>query len=184
MDISKITDYLYISAELQPAHRSEVDAHHISLIISMIGRRYPPKLFEQPPYRLLWLQTFDSILFPIPMKKLAQGVQAALPIIKSGKNILVYCAKGRHRSVAMAAAILIATGHTAHEAMELLRAQRKIADPNAWHISRRIRKFEKHWHNEINQPNDRISSIGETYVELTTALMSNILLRLTRLFNK
>jgi protein-tyrosine phosphatase len=184
MDISKITESLYVSAELQPFHSNEVDTRHISLIISMIGRRYPPKLFEQPPYNFLWLKTFDSVLFPIPMKSLMQGVRVALPIIKDGGKVLVYCAKGRHRSIAMTAAILIAMGYTAHEAMELICAQRKSADPNVWHIARRIRKFEKHWHSKMIEPNSNTSSLEELYAELSTALISKILLRLGRLFNK
>jgi hypothetical protein len=45
----------------------------------------------------------------------------------------------------MGAAILIAMGHSADEAMGLLRSRRETADPEAWHIRWRIVKFEKHW---------------------------------------
>jgi hypothetical protein len=46
----------------------------------------------------------------------------------------------------MGAAILIAMGQSAQEAMQLLRARRSAAEPQAWHIQWRIRQFEKHWH--------------------------------------
>lgn len=178
MDISKITDYLYVSSKLQAGHIEELPMRNIHMAISMIVGHPPP---DHPSFRILWLQTCDSIFIPIPMKELMAGVQAALPLIHNGQSILVYCAKGRHRSIAMAAAILIAMGHTAREAMELLRVQRSIADPQAWHISWRIRKFEKQWQNKSSQTNGIINCINETYAEIATRFTSNILLYITGL---
>jgi protein tyrosine/serine phosphatase len=68
-----------------------------------------------------------------------------LPVIENGESVLIYCHAGRHRSVAMGACILIAMGHTADEAMELVREGRAVADPHARHIERQIRKFEEEW---------------------------------------
>src|SRR5262245_5355251 len=119
MDISKVTDYLYVSASLDSAHVNELDTRRISLIISMIGGRRPHEVFARSPYHLLWLQTFDSALFPIPLSRLTRGAQMALQTIQNKENVLVYCAQGRHRSVAMAAAILITMGYTAPEAADL-----------------------------------------------------------------
>ena len=181
MDISKITDYLYIAASLQSEHVDELGARNINLIISMIGGRCPPEIYSQPPYRLLWLQTFDSALLPIPISKLMRGVQMALPAIQDGGNVLVYCAQGRHRSVAMAAAILIAVGYTVPEATELLSTRREVADPKTWHIYQRIEAFEKHWRNKIGTPNRIVNNIGEAYSELATNLISNIIFQHIRL---
>ena len=75
----------------------------------------------------------------------AEGVRAAAPIIAQGRKVLVHCHYGRHRSVAMAAAILIAQGATAREAMAMLSARRASADPHIWYIRRQIEKFERHW---------------------------------------
>jgi protein-tyrosine phosphatase len=172
MDISKITDYLYISASLQTGHVNELDTRNISLIISMIGGRRPPDMFAHSPYQLLWLQTFDSLLIPIPMSKLMQGVRMALETIQNKGSVLVYCAQGRHRSVAMAAAILIAMGYTASEAVDLLCTQRQAADPKTWHIYQRIEAFEKYWRNELSRPD----SMGEVYCEFATTLASNVVL--------
>jgi prolyl-tRNA editing enzyme YbaK/EbsC (Cys-tRNA(Pro) deacylase) len=47
--------------------------------------------------------------------------------------------------VAMAAAILIAQGRTAAQAMQLVRDKRAPADPQLWYIRRQIEKFERHW---------------------------------------
>jgi protein-tyrosine phosphatase len=105
----------------------------------------PASVYTQPPFRMLTLRTFDFVLLPIPIHKLKKGVEVALPVIQIGESVLIYCRAGRHRSVAMGACILIAMGHTADEAMQLVREGRSAADPHAWHIERQIRKFEEEW---------------------------------------
>ncbi len=144
MDISKITDYLYIGAEPRAACAEELAARNVRLIISMIGSRRPRQALIEP-VQPLWLPTFDTPLTPIPLRKLMQGVQAALPVIQDGGSVFVHCVAGRHRSVAMGAAILIAMGHSAEEAMQLIRAQRQVADPRAPYIRVQIVRFERHW---------------------------------------
>lgn len=177
MDISKITDTLYVSSKLQPEHIGELSTRNIQLVISMIVGQPPPDFSNQTCHSL-WLQTCDSILIPIPMKELILGVQAALPVIKNGQRVLVYCAKGRHRSNAMVAAILVATGYTADEAIQLLRSQRDVANPQAWHISRRISKFEKLLKNKSNHIADFVEEI---YAEIATTLIANILFHISNI---
>ena len=145
MDISQITDYLYVGSQPKGEEAHELNELNVRLIISMIGHIRPPQEFAKPPFSLLWLRTFDTYFTPIPISKLIKGTQAALIAIQNGERVLTYCSRGRHRSVAMAAAILIAMGHSADESMSLLRTQRLIADPQAWHIRWRINKFETYW---------------------------------------
>ncbi len=180
MDISKITDQLYVSSKLQVEDMQELSERNIDLAICMIVGQPPPD-FSNHACRILWLQTCDSILIPIPMKALMLGVQAALPLIQSGQSVLVYCAKGRHRSVAMAAAILISTGYATREVIKLLSSQRIAADPQAWHISRRIHKFEKNWQSRVSQPTRHNHDIEEIYAEITTALAADLLHNLSEL---
>ena len=178
MDISRITDTLYVSSKLRAGHMEELSARNICLAISMIAGQPPPD-FSRDICRVLWLQTCDSILIPIPMKELIMGVQAALAVIQNGQSVLVFCAKGRHRSVAMAAAILIAMGQSISEAMQLLRSERTAADPQAWHISRRIHKFERYWQNRSSQPTTQVSCMEETYANIATTLVARIILYLS-----
>lgn len=145
MDISQITNYLYVGAQPSAQDAEQLCALNVRLIISMAGTIRPPEALTQSPLSVLWLRTYDTIFTPIPIGKLMKGVQAALPVIQGGRSVLAHCREGRHRSVAMGAAILIAMGHSAEEAMQLLSARRKKADPQAWHIRRQIKKFEKHW---------------------------------------
>jgi protein-tyrosine phosphatase len=145
-DISQITDYLYISAWPEGEHAGEIEALNIRLILSMHWLK-PPRRLNQPPLRVLWLPTIDTPLTPMPLRTLRRGVEAALPVIEGGAGVLAHCRAGVHRSVAMAACVLIGLGHPAGEAMELIRSKRKAADPYAWHIQRQIRRFEAHWSN-------------------------------------
>jgi len=149
MDISPITDYLFVGGQPDSAHADELNRLGVRLIISMRGEVRPPVVFEREPFQVLWLRTFDTLFTPIPIHKLVEGVRAALPVIVRGERVLAHCHYGRHRGVAMGAAILIAKGLTADEAMRLLRERRAVADPKLWYIRRQIQKFEKHW---LSQP--------------------------------
>jgi hypothetical protein len=145
LDISQITKSLFVSAQPQAGHAPELCALDIGLVISMRGEIKPDPVFSTPPLTSLWIRTYDTLFTPIPLTALEQGVRAALPVIARGGKVLVHCHQGRHRSVALAAAILIAQGYSAADAMWKLRAERLRADPHIWYIRRRIEQFEKHW---------------------------------------
>ncbi|UCD99212.1 MAG: dual specificity protein phosphatase family protein [Chloroflexota bacterium] len=147
MDISKVTENLYIAAHPKADQADVIRSLGVRLILNMIFFR-PADVYRKPPFRMVTLRTFDSIFLPIPIGKLRRGVQAALPVLEDGGSVLVYCREGRHRSVAMAASVLIAQGCSADDAMQLISEKRPKADPYAWHIQRRIRKFEQVWHRE------------------------------------
>ena len=142
--ISQITEYLYISAWPKGEHVEDIVALGVRLVLSMHWIR-PTKMLGQPPVDLLWLPTIDNPLFPMPIKTLEKGVRAALPVIKGGGSVLVHCKAGVHRSVAQAACILIGKGYSTDESMNIIKAKRAVADPDAKHIQNRIRKFEHHW---------------------------------------
>jgi len=144
MDVSQITDQLFIAAHPKAENADAILGMNVRLILNMIFIR-PAEVYRQPPFQMLTLRTFDSIFLPMPIGKLLKGVQAALPVIENGDAVLAYCREGKHRSVAMAAAVMIGCGFSADEAMEQIKSKRSKADPYAWHIQRRIRKFEQIW---------------------------------------
>ena len=144
LDISQITEYLYISALLRTRHAEDIRELNINLIMNMI--HHPPaRVYKEYPFQLLTLSTFDSPLFPIPVRKLIKGVEIAIPVIDNHQKVLIYCREGKHRSVAMGSAILIAKGFNADDAMQLIGTQREVADPFASYIQKQIRKFEQVW---------------------------------------
>ena len=144
LDYSRITDQLYIAAWPTDQHVEIIKSLNVRLILCMFIER-PARALTLPPFQMLHLRTFDSPLLPIPLSSLQRGVETALPEIQAGRNVLVYCKQGRHRSVAMACCILIGLRYSAEDAMKLVKEKRPAADPGARHIQRRIRKFEQHW---------------------------------------
>lgn len=145
IDISRITDNLYVGSKIGSEHVDELKVMKFDLIISMIAQLQPEEVYTLPPFKTLWIKAVDSIFTPISNRKLATGVEAALPIIKKGGKVLVFCMEGRRRSVTMASAVLIAMGHTSEEAAEMLIAGRALADPRRWYVRTRIRGFERYW---------------------------------------
>jgi len=148
-NISKINDYLFISAWPKGEHAQEIQALGIRLILSMHWIR-PSESLGKPPVKLLWFPTFDNPIILIPMQTLRSGVDAALSVIQDGGKVLVHCRAGRHRSVAMACSVLIGMGYSADEAIQLVKDQRPEADPDRWYIRSRILKFDDYWR-ETNQ---------------------------------
>lgn len=144
MDISKITDYLYIAAHPNAEAADSIKDLGVRLIINMIFHP-PAEIYKKPPFRLLTLRSFDSIFLPIQLSKLYKGVKTALPVIHNGDSVLIYCREGKHRSVAMASCILIGMGYSAEDAMTFISSKREKADPYAWHIQRQIHRFENVW---------------------------------------
>jgi hypothetical protein len=141
-DLSTITDFLYLSSLPADEHASYIYSLGVRLVISMPVYR-PAKVYRHPPFQFVHCPSLDSPLMPIPQFILRRGVKAALPVIAGGDALLVHCKAGIHRSVAMACCILIATGFSAEEAMDLVKAKREKADPYVGYIRKRIEKFAK-----------------------------------------
>lgn len=148
MDISQITDAIYVGGQPNPPDLEDLQALGVRLVISMRALRSPTQRFAEPAIPVLWLRTVDSPFTPIPTRTFLKGVRAALDVIAAGGKVFVHCKHGRHRSVAMAACILIAQGDTAEEAMQRLKRGRRRADPRLWYIQRQIVRFGKYWARE------------------------------------
>jgi protein tyrosine phosphatase (PTP) superfamily phosphohydrolase (DUF442 family) len=145
MDISKITDNLFIG---DTPHADDYDYLRdlgVRLVINMRFDKRPKRDKHQPPLDILWLRTLDNPVFPISVHALMRGVCAALQTFREGGKVYTHCARGRHRGVAMGAAILIALGYNPQEAVELIKVQRPIADPDAFYIRKRIFRFAQVW---------------------------------------
>ena len=153
IDISKVTDYLYVGSKIGTEHAEELKVLKFNLIISMIGQMPPDEIYTLPPFKTLWIKTYDTFFTPITIKKLLVGVEAALPFIQKKEKVLVFCLQGKRRSVAMAAAILISMGHSSEQAIDLLTTARTVADPRRWYIRRQIEAFEKYWRKKLREKN-------------------------------
>jgi len=145
MNFSKITDDLFIGTTPLVKDYQRLHDLGVRLVINMRWEHRLRPDTHTRPMSLLWLRTIDSPFFPIPIRALQRGTRAALETIRGGGKVYVHCAGGRHRGVAMGAAILIAQGHDPREAMDLIKAKRRIADPYIFYIRWRILRFAQKW---------------------------------------
>jgi protein-tyrosine phosphatase len=154
MNYSKITEDLFIGTTPSAKDYHRLRELGVQLVINMRWEHRPRPDTHVEPLTFLWLRTFDSPLFPIPMRVLERGTQAALETIHEDGKVYAHCAGGRHRGVAMGAAILIAQGYDPHEAMALIKARRRVADPDVFYIRRRILRFAQQWSNVHRESDD------------------------------
>ncbi len=146
MDFSLITNDIFIGTTPEATYYDLLREMGVRLVINMrFGHSpYHPDLHSEP-LDFLWLRTFDIPFMPIPIQMLLKGTLAALETIQKGGKVYLHCAKGRHRSVAMGAAILIAQGYSPESAMNLIKLQRPISDPDKFYIRSRIFRFAHQW---------------------------------------
>ena len=145
MDYSKITEELFIGTTPAASDYDLLRSLDVGLVINMRLERRPFPDLDAHPLNFLWLPTIDWPLCPIPIAMLKRGTRRALETIQAGKRVFAHCAGGRHRGVAMGAAILIARGYSAPDAMQLISARRQTADPQVFYIRSRILRFARQW---------------------------------------
>jgi dual specificity MAP kinase phosphatase len=146
-NFSHITDDLFIGTTPLAGDYNGLRELGIRLIINMRLAHGPFPDTHHTPIKLIWLRTFDSPFFPIPISKLMTGAKAAIETINAGGKVYVHCAGGRHRGVAMGSCVLIAQGYEPEAAMKLISERREVADPNAYYIRPRILEFARQWKN-------------------------------------
>jgi protein tyrosine phosphatase (PTP) superfamily phosphohydrolase (DUF442 family) len=149
MDFSRITDDLYIGDTPSREDHQQLHDLGVRLVINMRLERPPLPDLLKPPIRFMWLPTIDSPGLVIPITFLAYGARAALDCIDKGGKVYAHCQRGRHRGVAMGAAILIAQGVDAEQAMSVIKERRPDADPDIFYIRSRILRFEKSYKKAI-----------------------------------
>ena len=145
MNYSKITEELLVGTTPAVKDYDLLREMGVGLVINMRIERRPFPDLHASPIKFLWLPTIDWPLFPIPIPMLKRGAQLALETIQEGRKVLTHCAGGRHRGVAMGAAVLIARGYDPEEAMQLIASNRKVADPQTYYIRNRILRFAQQW---------------------------------------
>ena len=145
MDFSEITEDLFIGRTPTGKDYELLRELGVRLVINMRLEKLPSCDRHIAPIHYLWLPTVDIPGLVIPIRFLSRGVCAALETIRAGGKVYAHCGKGRHRGVAMGAAILIALGQPPEMAMELIKARRPTADPDAFYIRSRILRFARQW---------------------------------------
>lgn len=141
LEMHEIVKYLWLAGTPTWNDIELLRKNKIKVIASTHVRRIDKRLRQE--FKQVYLPWVDVVLLPQPLWLLDRGVRTILPHMKKGESVLVHCRMGRHRSVALVGCILVAQGMRAEEAMKLIKKQRLIADPEAWHVKRQIVRYEK-----------------------------------------
>jgi hypothetical protein len=145
MNFSQITECLFIGDTPSGEDYDLLRELGVRLVINMRLEKRPAADVHHPPLKFLWLPTLDTPGLVIPIRFLIRGVREALETIQMGGKVYAHCQRGRHRGAAMGASILIALGYDPDQAMELIKEQRPIADPDIFYIRSRILRFARAW---------------------------------------
>lgn len=89
--------------------------------------------------QLLHLPAKDT--YPLTVAQLMDGAQWAAERIQQGGRVLIHCEHGVGRSVLLTCAVLVYSGMSAHEALQLVQQKRWQAAPNHRQIQR-LQAFE------------------------------------------
>lgn len=143
-DVSFVTPYLAVGSLPKKAEYTYLQEIGVKLIINMVFFRGNGAACTIPVLRL---RSFDNPFTPIPLSAMIKGAEAGAALIRQQEKVLVHCMHGKHRSPAMATAILIALGYSLDDAIAMIKKVRPAARPDAFYIKRRIIAFERVWKN-------------------------------------
>jgi dual specificity MAP kinase phosphatase len=145
LDCSQITAYLFVGKTPAARQYAELADAGVRLIINMRAEAYAFPTEARRAIQTIWVPSLDNRFTPIKLRKIIEAAEQADAVIKGGGKVYVYCRAGRHRSVAMAAAILISQGYDIRSAVNLIKSKRLVADPEKAHIYKVIAKFSQAW---------------------------------------
>ena len=144
LDYSQIADNLYIAAWPTRVHRQQIIDLGVRLVISTILEK-PDRELGEPPLRLVRVRAADmgKRLF-FPDGQIMKGVEAALPVLERGEDVMVFCRAGMHRSATLTACILAAQDYSPDAAIRLVLEKRSRAHFNESH-RQKIKRFAEQW---------------------------------------
>lgn len=145
LDFNFITDQLLIGKTPKKSDYTKLKDLGVTLVINMRAERYAIPIGSRRLIKTIWVPTVDSRFIHIRPNQLIKAVNEAVRTIKRGGKVYVYCFRGRHRSVLMSSAILIAEGYSVEAAVKKIKSKRLSADPGVPHIYRAIVNYYDLW---------------------------------------
>lgn len=140
LNMDWVTDNLAVGGRVHPADVAALARVGVTHIIDTRSEYCDDaELLASEHIQLLYLPTRDT--FPLTVEQLAQGAQWAAERIQQGGRVLIHCEHGVGRSVLLTCCVLVYSGISAHEALQLVQQKRWQAAPNHRQVQR-LREFE------------------------------------------
>lgn len=140
LNLSWITPHLAVGGRFLSTEIHRLAARGVGAIVDTRSEHQDDaQLLGAQGIEFLYLPTEDT--FPLTVPQLCEGTAWVNARIAEGRSVLIHCEHGVGRSVLLAAAALVASGMSAHEAMALIQRKRWQAAPNHRQM-RRLQEFE------------------------------------------
>jgi len=143
LDFSRITDNLFVGRTPYGKDYEVLKGLGVNLVINMRAEWPSGFISRQRLVQEVWVPSVDNRFVPFNQERLVLAARQAVQEIHNGGKVYVYCRKGRHRSVVMAACILILLGQSTRVLSKLISKQRPIADLHAVQVATAIALFDK-----------------------------------------
>lgn len=141
LNLSWITPQLAVGGRVHPDDIPRLAAIGITRVVDTRSEyRDDERALAAHHIRLLYLPTPDTQ--PLSVEQLRQGTDWVTQQIDAGEKVLIHCEHGVGRSVLLTAAVLVAGGMNADDAMALVRRGRWQAAPNHRQMVR-LQEFER-----------------------------------------
>lgn len=141
LNMSWITPQLAVGGRIRPEDMRRLAARGVTRIVdTRAEHRDDEAALAAHGIGLLYLPTLDT--YPLTVEQLKEGTSWIVEQIAHGERVLVHCEHGVGRSVLLAAAVLVAGGMSAHDAIQLVQRRRWQAAPNHRQMLR-LQEFER-----------------------------------------
>ncbi len=140
LNMSWITPYLAVGGRILPGDIHRLAAAGVTRVVDTRSEHKDDEAaLAAAGIELLYLPTPDT--HPLSLDELGTGSHWANQQIVQGQRVLIHCEHGVGRSVLLTAAVLVARGMSADQAMALIMRKRWQAAPNHRQM-RRLQEFE------------------------------------------
>lgn len=141
LNLSWVTEVLAVGGAYPPGHIRRLRALGVEAIVDLREEACDDRA-------LLARQGIDLLHLPTPdmqspsQDTLDRGVEWVLAQQATGRKVFIHCMHGAGRAPTLGAAVLVASGYTAVDAMRLIRARRWQTVPNAGQLDG-LREYER-----------------------------------------
>lgn len=141
LNLSWVTPHLAVGGRVLPPDMPRLARSGVTRVVDTRAEHKDDEgALNAVGIQLLYLPTPDT--YPLTVEQLQAGSRWINEQIADGERVLVHCEHGVGRSVLLTAAALVASGMSAHDAMELVQRKRWQAAPNHRQM-KRLQDFER-----------------------------------------
>lgn len=140
LNMDWVTEHLAVGGRVHPGDIAALARAGVTHVIDTRSEYCDDaEAMAREQIQLLYLPAKDT--YPLTVEQLTDGAAWAAERIQQGGRILIHCEHGVGRSVLLTCSILVYSGMSAHEALQLVQQKRWQAAPNQRQIQR-LREFE------------------------------------------